>query len=321
MKRWLSLVLVCLFVAGIALAGCSIASTGKTADTTAKIKVVASFYPMYEFAKQVGKEKVDVKVLVPAGVEPHDWEPSPQDVAAIQTAKVFVYNGAGFEHWVAKTLKNVQNPALIPVETSQGIELLQATDENEHGHGTEAQGHVPSEEEKDPHVWLDPVYAQFQVKAIRDALIKADPVNQNYYETNAEQYIAKLAALDKEFQEATAKAQHKEFITSHAAFSYMAKRYGLEQIPIMGMAPHVEPTPERLKSLIEEAKEHHIKYVFFETLVSPKVADILAKEAGANTLVLNPIEGLTQEDLTKSKDYISLMQENLTNLKLALEVK
>jgi zinc transport system substrate-binding protein len=321
MKRWLSLVLVCLFVAGIALTGCSNVSTGKTADATPKIKVVASFYPMYEFTKQVGKERVDVKVLVPAGVEPHDWEPSPQDVAAIQTAKVFVYNGAGFEHWVDKTLKNVQNPALIPVETSQGIELFQATDDHEHDHETEEQGHTSKEEEKDPHVWLDPVYAQFQVKAIRDALIKADPVNQNYYETNAAQYIAKLAALDKEFQEAVAKAQHKEFITSHAAFGYMAKRYGLEQIPIMGMAPHVEPTPERLKSLIEEAKGYHIKYVFFETLVSPKVADIMAKEVGAKTLVLNPIEGLTQEDLTKSKDYISLMQENLTNLKLPLEVK
>jgi zinc transport system substrate-binding protein len=192
-------------------------------------------------------------------------------------------------------------------------------EEAEHDHGHIHQD--STNEEKDPHVWVDPVSAQHQVRMICEALSTADPANRLYYEENAAQYISKLEAVDTEYREATAKARHKSFITSHAAFNYLAKRYNLQQIPISGMAPNAEPSPERLKVLIEETKERQLKYVFFETLVNPKVAEIVAKEAGVKTLVLNPLEGLTEVDVAAGKDYLILMRENLTNLKLALEVQ
>lgn len=329
MKRWFGLALVCMVIGGLMWAGCAKSSIrmGKSAeDGTPKLKVVASFYPMYEFAKQVGQDKIDIQLLVPAGVEPHDWEPTPRDMAALQRANVFVYNGAGFEHWVGKALQNMQNqnPSLIAVETSSGLELVEAIEEHEHGNAAgeataeTAQVHVG---EKDPHVWLDPVAAQHQVNMIKEALIKADPVNQSYYTANAAQYNAKLAALDQEYKTGLANTRQRKFITSHAAFGYLAKRYNLEQIAIVGLAPHAEPMPERMKSLVDEAQQHHIKYIFFETLASPKVAEIIAQAVGAGTLVLNPLEGLTPEDISQGKDYIALMKENLANLQLALEAK
>lgn len=305
MKRSKVLVLICVVIGGLLLSGCAgfSAKTGKqTAEGMPKLKVVASFYPMYEFAKQVGGEKTEVAVLVPVGVEPHDWEPTPQDMAVLQQARVFVYNGAGFEHWVDEVLHGKQYPALITVETGKD----DAT-ESEFGG-------------KDPHVWLDPQAAQHQVNMIRDAFITADPANKSYYEANAAQYNARLAALDEEYKQGLTKTVHKKFITSHAAFGHLAKRYGLEQVAILGLAPHAEPTPERMRSLVEETKKSQLKYVFFETLVSPKVAEIIAREAGAGTLVLNPIEGLTDDQAAAGTDYIALMRENLANLKLALEV-
>lgn len=313
MRRILVFLLVCI-VGGFLLAGCTRFSTQveKSGGGGAKMLVVTSFYPMYEFARQVGGEKVEVVALVPAETEPHDWEPTPRDIAVLQKAKVFVYNGAGLEHWVEKTLKNCQKPELIIVEAAQGLADIKSTGELT-PNSLEKQGNT------DPHVWLDPLAAQQQVQKIRDAFIKADPANRSYYEANAAGYIAKLAALDEEFRLGLAQLPRKKFISSHAAFGYLAKRYGLEQIPIAGLAPGAEPTPERLKYLVQVAGEQGIKYVFFETLVSPKVAEIVAKEAGIKTLVLNPVAGLTEDEMRQGKDYLTLMRENLTNLKLALE--
>lgn len=313
MRRFFVVLLVCV-AGGFLLAGCAGLSVqgGKNDGGGTKMTVATSFYPMYEFARQVGGDKVEVVALVPAGTEPHDWEPSPQDMTALQKAKVFVYNGAGFEHWVEKTLQNSPHPELIVVEASQGLAHLERAAEITPADAAEY-GDI------DPHVWLDPVAAQQQVQKIRDTFIKADPENRRYYEANAAGYMAKLAALDEEFRAGLAPLPRKKFITSHAAFGYLANRYGLEQIPIAGLAPGAEPTPERLKYLVKVAREQEIKYVFFETLVSPKVAEIVAKEAGIKTLVLNPVEGLTPDDLQQGKDYIALMRENLHNLKLALE--
>jgi len=321
-RRWVGILLIAVITMGLIIAGCAKTAIERGKLETNKgqrLKVIASFYPMYEFAKQVGKDKIDVRVLIPAGVEPHDWEPTPKDMAALQEAKVFIYNGAGFEHWVDKVLTNIQNPNLLTVETTQGLELIAALEEEDHAHHQIHQG--GTDEEKDPHVWVDPVYAQHQVRLICEALSTADPANRSYYEENAALYISKLEALNTEYKEAIAKARHRSFITSHAAFNYLAKRYNLQQIPISGMAPNAEPSPERLKELIGETKERQLKYVFFETLVNPKVADIVAKEAGIKTLVLNPLEGLTEDDVAAGKDYLILMRENLTNLKLALEVQ
>ncbi|NGQ95422.1 zinc ABC transporter substrate-binding protein [Brevibacillus sp. SYP-B805] len=298
------------------LAGCGSTSSqgenSQSGDSPQKISVVATFYPMYDFAKNVAGEHADVTALVPAGVEPHDWEPTPKDIQRIADAQVFVYNG-GVEGWVEDALKSVQNKNLVVVEASKGIELMEGVEEEEEEH-QEGEDHS----HLDPHVWLDPVLAQKEVEAIAHALEQADPAHKDDYRKNANAYIAQLQSLDKEFSAALSSAKRKDFVTQHAAFGYLAKRYGLTQIPISGLSPEEEPSPSKLVDIVKFVKEHQVKTIFFETLAAPKVAETVAKETGAKTAVLNPIEGLTDEEKAKNLDYIGVMKNNLEALKTAL---
>ncbi|MFZ5824910.1 MAG: metal ABC transporter substrate-binding protein [Bacillota bacterium] len=304
----------------VLVTGCG-GSSGKVPAFTdeSKLKVATSFYPLYEFAKVVGGDKVEAINLVPPGTEPHDWEPTAGHIKLMNSAQVFLYNGAGFEHWVEKTVKSLDTKSLVVVETSKGFELMEGAHEEDDGHG-----HGKKDdhgEEFDPHIWIDPLGAIHTVEAIRDAFIQADSANKAVYEANAAAQIAKLKELDDEFRAALGQCRTKEIFVSHAAFGYLAHRYGLEQHAIMGLAPDAEPKPKELKRIVDEAKEHGIKYIFFETLVSDKVAKVVAKEIGAQTLVLNPFEGLTDEEIKAGKNYLVVMRENLANLKTALECK
>ncbi|MCS7464962.1 metal ABC transporter substrate-binding protein [Paenibacillus doosanensis] len=297
----------------------SAADTSSKPAAATKLKIVTSFYPLYEFSRQVAGDKADVVNLIPGGVEPHDWEPTAQDMKQIQDAGIFVYNGAGMESWADKALDSLKKEQTAVVEASKGIELMEGVeeeDEDDHDHGKEhasAEGPV-----LDPHIWLDPVLAQKEVQAIQDALEKADPANKETYKKNADAYIAKLQQLDKAFKDGLSGAKHKEFVTQHAAFGYLAKRYGLTQVPIAGLSPEQEPSPGKLGEIVQFAKEKQVKTIFFETLVAPKVAETVAKELGAKTAVLNPIEGLTDDDKAKNLDYIGIMQNNLAALQSAL---
>lgn len=270
------------------------------AENNGKMKVVTTIYPLFEFTKRIGGDKVDVSILVPAGAEPHDWEPGPKDIIKIESASIFVYNGAGFESWVGGTLKGIRSTKLIIVDSSSGISLL-----NNGGN--------------DPHIWLDPVLAEHQVDLIKDALIRSDQKNREYFTANANALKKELALLDEEIQNELGFSKKKVFITSHAAFSYFSKRYGLTQVSVAGLSPEVEPSPAKIAEIIEVAKKNNMKYIFFETLVSPKLSELIANEAGAKTLVLNPIEGLSRADMDKGKTYFTLMRENVENLKIALD--
>lgn len=267
-----------------------------------KIKIVTTFYPLYEFSKRIGGEKVDVSIMVPAGVEPHEWEPLPRDIINIESARIFVYNGAGFEPWVEKTLNGIDSEKLVVVDFSKGIELIK-----------EEEGAY------DPHVWLDPVLAKHQVNLIEEALIKIDPENREYYDANSQALREQLTMLDEEIRKELNSTKKKVFISSHAAFSYFSKRYGLKQIAIAGMSPEAEPSPAKIAEIVKIAKENEVNYIFFETLVSPRLSEVIAEEVGAKTLVLNPIEGLSQDEIDKDKTYFTLMRDNLKNLKLALD--
>lgn len=321
-KFWAVIALVALVVTG-----CGGAAKVPSFAEADRLKVATSFYPLYEFAAAVGGDKADVINLVPPGTEPHDWEPTAGHIKTLNAAQVFLYNGAGMEHWVKKTLQSLDSKSLSVVETSRGFALLQGRhddhgDADEHGHEEEeADEHGHEAEEFDPHIWLDPKGAIHTVEMIRDAFVQADATHKATYEANAARYIEKLKALDAEFQTGLAQCRTQEFFTSHAAFGYLAHRYGLEQHAIMGLAPEAEPTPKDLAAIIAEAKEHDVRYIFFETLVSDKVAKVVADEIGAQTLVLNPFEGLTEADIKAGKNYLSVMQENLANLKTALECK
>lgn len=276
----------------------------------AKPAIVTTFYPLYDFTKQVVADKADVILLVPAGAEPHDWEPAPADMVSIKKAQLFIYNGAGMETWIDK-LQNSVLQGKKTVNASGYVAVLPAQFDEE--------GEAAPAGTVDPHIWVDPVNAQAIVRGIADAVSDIDHDNADFYKSNAEHYIAQLQELDQEYKESLGNAKFKQIVTSHAAFGYLAKRYGLQQIAVMGLSPDAEPNAKRMGEIVQYVKSNGIKYIFFETLVNPKLSEVIAKEAGAQTLVLNPIEGLTNEEIAQGANYLTEMRMNLTNLKIALE--
>ncbi len=296
-----SLVLLLVVVAGVVYAT-KYNSTGSSSND--KLRVVASYYPLYDFAKNVGKDKVLVSNMTPAGSEPHDYEPSAKALADAQKAPVFVYNGGYMEPWVSGFLHDYKN---TPVKASDGIDLLSAEAEDN-----------PAEKVQDPHFWLDPVLAQKIVDNIRDGFSKADPANQDFYAKNASDYKAQLAKLDDDFRSGLSQCKLRTVISSHDAFSYLGKRYNLDIASIAGLSPEEEPSAAKLAELSQLVKDKGINYVFFESLVSPRLADTIASETGAKTLVFDPIEGLSDADQKQGKNYLSVQRENLQNLRTSL---
>lgn len=283
-------------------------------SATSTIKIATSFYPLAEFAKAVGQDKVTVTNLTPAGAEPHDFEPSPKDIINLQTSKLFIYNGAGLEPWADRILPELQQKAVVTVNASENIILLSASGQEKEDTGATP----PPGGFRDPHVWLDPLLAVQEVTAIKNGLIKADKTNAAFYNQNAEIYIAKLKALHQLFQTGLQQCDRQEIVTSHAAFGYVAKEYGLTMVPISGLSPDEEPSPKRLTEISQFAQEHGIKYIFFETLISPRLAQTIAREVGAQTIAFNPLEGLTNKELDNGLNYISVQRQNLINLRIAL---
>lgn len=295
-----------------------LAARSQKRETKNKLEVTASFYSMAEFAQKVGGEKVHVTNLTPVGAEPHDFEPSPQDIAKIERSGVFIYTGAGFEPWADKIVPGLKKVTVINV--GEGIDLLPAIPEEKEESGSHETDEPHHSHATDPHFYLDPVLDQKVVKLISKKLSEVDPANRSYYEKNASDYIDELVALDEEYKAGLVNCGSRDIVTSHAAFAYLAKRYDLNQIPIAGIAEE-EPSPAKLADIAKLVKEKHIKYIFFEELVSPRLSETIAREAGAKTLVLDPIEGLTPEKKKAGKDFISLMRDNLDNLRLALDCK
>ncbi|QJC51963.1 zinc ABC transporter substrate-binding protein [Paenibacillus albicereus] len=334
-RKWMSGLLLSGGLA-LALSGCGSSSGGASnepagnggtdAGEGAKLNVAATIYPMAEFARQVGGSRVNVVPLVPTGVEPHDWEPSAKDMAAISDADVFVYNGI-VESWAEQAIGSAANPDRVDVEASRGLADLEGSVDDPHP-GEESEGDPNHADEqgdehaeaqaKDPHVWLDPVLAQQEVRAIQKALEQADPDYKDHYAKNADAYIAKLEELHQQFVSQLETSKRKDFVTSHAAFTYLAERYGLKQVPISGLSPEQEPSPEQMAQVIEFVREHQVKTIFFETLIDSKLADTIAAETQAGTDVLNPLEGLTKEQADQGEDYISVMTSNLNALVKAL---
>ena len=288
-------------------------TTNSSAKAEKKINVVTTFYPMYDFAKQVAGDKAEVTSLIDASVEPHDYEPSAKDIAKISEADVFVYSSEYMETWVKQVLANIDTTKVKVVDASKGIDLMHAEEEEHEHEGEEAHEH-----EFDPHIWLDPVLAKQQVTNILEGIIAADTANKDSYTTNAQAFTTKLEELDKEYQTLQT-ATNKTFVTQHEAFGYLAHRYGLTQKAIAGISPNTEPTPAKLAELQAFIKENNVTTLYFEELASPKIAELLSKETGASLEVLSTLEGLSKEEQDKGADYISVMKENLAALKKAIQ--
>jgi zinc transport system substrate-binding protein len=280
-----------------------------------KLQVSASFYPVYYFASEIGGEKVQVKNIVPSGTEPHDYEPTPQDIVELQKSDLVVINGAGFEPWIENLKEDLGSQTIVT--SSTGIELLTGQEEEHEGEEEgEAEGEL-----KDPHVWLSPKQAAKQIENILAGFISVDPGNKTFYEENATRLKTKLAELDNNFSQGLSNCSQRNFVTSHVAFAYLAKDYGLTQVAISGISPEEEPSAARLAEIADFARKNNVKHIFFETLVSPALSETVAREVGAETLVLDPIEGISEDEINQGENYFTKMETNLANLKIALECR
>lgn len=303
------------------LSACS--SDSSAAGNTDKFDVVASFYPMEYLAEQIGGDHVNVTTLTEPGQEPHDLELSAKQTAQMGEADAVLY---------LKSLQPAVDEAIGQSDVKTKIDAASLTKLEDHGnvehdHGGEEHADEHAEEEHaeggehalDPHVWLDPVkYAEI-AEGVAKSFEKADPDHADDYRKNAEALAKKLGGLDTAFKNGLAKTDTKVFFTNHAAFGYLAERYGLTQEAINGLDPESEPSPARIKELQQEAKADGVTTVFYETLVSDKTAKTLAKDAGLKTDVLDPLEGIT--DKSKGEDYVGVMESNLKALETALGAK
>ncbi|MGX7195853.1 metal ABC transporter solute-binding protein, Zn/Mn family [Enterococcus olivae] len=310
-----------LLVAGaVLLSSLLLAACGNTTtEEEASLEVVATFYPMYEFTKAVIGDEGEVSLLIPAGTEMHDYEPSAKDVAQIAESDAFVYNSQELESWVERLGDNVDPEQTLFIEAASEISLMEAgsqeADDHDHDHDHEEEHH----HSHDPHVWVDPVMAMTEVETIRDQLSEKYPEKKAIFEANSDAYLAELAALDQEFRSAFQEADNKTFVTQHAAFAYLAKQYGLIQESIAGISSEEEPTPSRLAELKHFVEEHQVEVIYFEENASSKVAETLAKETGVILEVLNPLESLTDEQIEAGETYVSVMRENLQALQLSIQ--
>ncbi len=313
MKKIITAIIILLLFSMIP-AGCT-GGIGKPADQSKQgspgkvgMKIYTSFYPMYFLANEIAGDKAEVITMVPAGAEPHDWEPTPKMVMELNKADMLVYNGAGMETWIGNILPSINKERTRIVDASKGIELLASDeDEKEEGHGI-----------YDPHIWVSPLRAMQQAQTIFDALVEVDPENSEYYGENFEELKSKLSKLDEDIRDASKAFKSNVIVVSHEAFGYFANDYGFKQIAIKGVNPQEEPSPSKMAELVRECKENNVKYIFFEKLTSPKLSETLAREVGAGTLVLNDAAGLSEEEIKSGKNYITVMYENLENLKKAL---
>ena len=284
------------FVAGCSSDGGKGGSNSTKPENAGKMKIVATIFPIYDVAKVVGGDKVDVTVLVPPGAEPHDWEPTVENIKTIGTGKLFLYNGLGLEPTGKLLTPDILKQAK-PVEMAAlpGMDLLK----------------------NDPHMWLDPMNVMKEALYIAQAFGEADPANKEYYAKNAAEYTAKLHELDGEYAAWRSTATVNTLIVTHEAYGYLAHRYNLVQKGIMGISPEGEPAPDTMATIASFVEQNKIKAIFSEELINRKLADAIAKETGAQVYTLNPIEGLTEEETKNGDTYLSLMQENLKVLKKA----
>lgn len=282
---------------------------------TNTLVVSASFYIPAHFAEKVGGQHVTVRSFTPVGAEPHDYEPTPRDMARISSSDVFFFVGAGLEPWAERIYADLEHSGVAVVEFSELIdtrELAGGEEESSHGH---EHGAV------DPHIWLDPQNSIRMVEIIADMFVQLDPEHKADFMANAERYVSELELLDERFREGLSDCARRDILVSHAAFGYLTNRYGLHMYSIAGLSPDQEPSPQEIARLATFASEHNLTHVFFETLVSPKIAQTIAQEAGLEMMILNPIGGLTEVEVERGEDYISIMEKNLSSLRTVLSCK
>jgi zinc transport system substrate-binding protein len=277
-----------------------------------KLQVVASTYILGELASHVGGERIHIIVATPTGADPHDFEPSPRMISAAYEADIFLFYGAGLDPWAERITQELREKNAYVIEMTSFFSLHEA----EFDHHYKEDDH--EEHVLDPHIWLDPVLAQDHIEIIRDAFLVVDQEGSSFYEQKAESYLAQLRSLDDSYEENLTQCGTRSFLMSHGAFSYLAERYNLEMIPISRLSPGQEPSPRELADIILLAREKNIHTVFFETLTSSRLSEVVAGEIEGELFPLHSLEGLVQEEVRSGESYISLMEKNLEQLRKGL---
>lgn len=318
-RRWAPVALV--LALALSTPACATGGKGEDGGTGSGVRVVASFYPLAEAARRVGGSRVSVTNLTPPGLEPHDIELTPRQVDELEDADVVLFLGRGFQPAVEQIVERSRRPAVdLLAEIGPGARSAGARDADEHqnGDGAGPDDGPDGQTAADPHVWLDPLLLARMADRVQAAFIEADPDGAADFAANTQSYRADLEALDARYNEGLARCQRRDLVTTHAAFHYLAARYRLDQRPITGLAPESEPDPGRLAELTDLIRDRGITTVFYEELVPRDLAETLAREAGVKTAVLNPLEGLTADEIETGADYFSVMEQNLRTLRQAL---
>ncbi len=298
-------------------------STSSTSGPENRLQIVASLYPLAYFAERIGGDRIDVSLLIEPGVEAHDFEPTTGDLKKIRSADLVIYSGAvfssaGFESWVGRALDSLGDDAPPALEASafESADLLAAPGPGIHSDTPRASG--SGESDLDPHVWLDPTLAAVQVGRIEEALARTDPDSASDYRSRAEPLAEELSSLDHEFRSRLGSCRTDTFVTSHAAYEYIAAAYGLEQIAISGLYPAAEPGPGTFAEIAERMKDQGLRHVLAEPIINPRLAQALAAETAAEVLTLHPLENLTPAEAESGETYFSLMRSNLETLSTVL---
>ncbi|MDM5299197.1 metal ABC transporter substrate-binding protein [Bacillus pumilus] len=321
MKKFTLILTTALLAIGLAACSSSAGTTASKGKTGGKLTIYTTIFPIQDFTEKIGGSHVNAQSVYPANADAHSFEPSSKTMVEMAEGDAFIYSGSGAEAFADKTADTLKDQGVKTVKAAEGIKLLSSKGEHAHeeDHEDEDHDHAGHDHgDKDPHVWLDPVYAQQMAKNIKDTLVSLDPDHKDQYTKNYEKLKKELQSLDQDFKTTLSKAKHKEILVSHAAYGYWEKRYGIEQLSVLGLSASEEPSQKQLENIVKEAEKHDIQYVIFEQNVSSKVSDIIRQEIGAKSLTLKNLESISEDDAKKGESYVSLMKQNLNTLNTAL---
>lgn len=282
-----------------------------TIQNEEKIKVVTTLFPEYDFVKQIGKDKVSVEILLPAGTESHTYEPTPKDIININKANAFIYTGEHMEPWVKQLINSIDSNTVV-IESARNVNYIKSEEENNH--------EDEHEHEYDPHVWLNPLNAITMVEEITEGLCRVSPEDAEYFRKNAKEYIEELKSLDRDIENTVKEAKRDKIAFGGLfAYAYFIDRYDLKYVTAYSSCGEgAEPSVAQIKSVVDTINSENLPVVFYQELSEGKVANMIGQDTGVKTLILHTVHNVSNGDLEKDVTYISIMRENLDNLKEAL---
>lgn len=325
-KHRLTLLISMLVITGLMVTGCASKTTPANVTTNhvkneKKIEVIATLFPQYDFTKALAKDSANVRLLMPPGTEAHSYEPTPKDLVDIQNADVFIYTSIAMEPWVEKMLSQI-GPKTLVIDATKGVKHLTAEEMGQPAHEEESHEESGHEHEGvDPHVWLDPANASIMAANVAEGLMKAMPNESDNISKALNTYLAELKQLDQDIENGLSKYKDKQIVfAGHYAFNYFSKRYGISyHSPYEGFSPDAEPAPQKIAQMIDFMKSENQKVVYYEELIDPKIARIIASESGAKLIMLHAAHNVSKDELNNQITYIEIMRENLSKLEEGLK--